>query len=342
MTTTSPSARPNQGKNVPRPTLKLKQQTSPFFRLAAELRNRIYKEAFDCTIPIAHANIPPEQADNGIVLACKQTYTESIGLYYSTHTFQFSDSHGFSGMQAVERDWMPQSGHSLEARLAESCLRNLKLHSGLLSRPDVVAEAAIRSPTIVHKDARYTIVYTSTPEKTFQEHHEIVRQGEKPLRFNPNACGTREEHSPEGGICFLGPRADWQRYESWKENIGLDSSECVKHVEADATDESRFRGYTGREREAALDLEAVRAESEFIQLSISFGSGDFKVAILCPVFVNGKESYKVVYTSTPGETYDEHRVLFRKELLARARQCTHEPLSQYTARRFSQPVTEGT
>ncbi|USW57317.1 hypothetical protein Slin15195_G106360 [Septoria linicola] len=215
MTTTSPSARPNQGKNVPRPTLKLKQQTSPFFRLAAEPRNRIYEEAFDCTIPIAHANIPPEQADDGIVLACKQTYTESIGLYCSTHTFQSSDSHGFSGMQAVERcldwkdtigerlfgwvkhiqinatdprvpeqgyrDWMPQSGHSLEARLAESCLRKLKLHSGLLSRPEVVAEAAIRSPTIVYKDARYTFVYTSTPEKTFQEHHEIVRQGEKPL-----------------------------------------------------------------------------------------------------------------------------------------------------------------
>ena len=72
-----------------------KSASFPFLRLSAELRNRIYEEAFDGTIISDTATITPLDSGYGIILACKQTYAEALGLYYNTHAFRFSnDSYG--------------------------------------------------------------------------------------------------------------------------------------------------------------------------------------------------------------------------------------------------------
>ncbi|GIZ41180.1 hypothetical protein CKM354_000449500 [Cercospora kikuchii] len=71
-----------------------RKRPSYFLRLPPELRNRLYEEAFNTTVSFSQGyNRPPRwYKNNGIVLACRQTYTESIGLYCICHTFNFSSS----------------------------------------------------------------------------------------------------------------------------------------------------------------------------------------------------------------------------------------------------------
>lgn len=65
------------------------QTQSPFFRLPAELRNQIYELAFQETTATVQYPGGCCLLPSGILTACKQAYTEAIGLFYSNATFEF-------------------------------------------------------------------------------------------------------------------------------------------------------------------------------------------------------------------------------------------------------------
>lgn len=193
-------------------------QQSPFLRLAAELRNRIYEEAFDTTIIITSgkdqrmsasrmstsrmANARPVGFNNGIILACQQTHSEAIGLYYSTHTFRFQyyplrglidwiEAIGFERINLVkhvELDCATMFNISASyaavypdhlanvAKIAETAFRRIRdqvyLPQGLL------IAARILSPLGSDAQGKYLIVSTTTPKETLEEQMKILEARE--------------------------------------------------------------------------------------------------------------------------------------------------------------------
>lgn len=99
---------PGSGPDEPTPVDKITTQQSPFLRLAAELGKRIYEEAFETTIIIRRktadaGDAGPVDFNNGVILACKQTHAEAIGLYYSTHVFRLTlHSQGINRNRSLE------------------------------------------------------------------------------------------------------------------------------------------------------------------------------------------------------------------------------------------------
>ena len=82
------------------------QTESLFFGIPPELRNAIYKLVFQGKVfcvgkdpkwyPTRESSPQPATLPNGILLACKQAYYESVEMYYKTVTFRFEDlSHAF-------------------------------------------------------------------------------------------------------------------------------------------------------------------------------------------------------------------------------------------------------
>lgn len=64
---------------------------SPFFSLPPEIQNEIYHPTFegDLKKPIRLFMLSGTDPPPGIILACKQSRSEAIGMYYSSTTFQF-------------------------------------------------------------------------------------------------------------------------------------------------------------------------------------------------------------------------------------------------------------
>ena len=87
----------------------VQQQASPFLRIAAELRNRIYEETFDTRVDLTTAT--PLKSGYGIVLACKQTHAEALGLYYSTHKFRFTEDLRLCFLDTRCEQWIMNIGH---------------------------------------------------------------------------------------------------------------------------------------------------------------------------------------------------------------------------------------
>jgi hypothetical protein len=186
-----------------------KSASSPFLRLSAELRNQIYEEAFSGTVIFDTATTTmtaPLDAGYSIILACKQTYIEALGLYYITHTFRFSNKsrdiaksikkrcdqwlsiigpHNAQLVKRIELDlapvlrtfpsrrksiyaqWSDRKTLDLLAVVATGCINAQASAHKLL---DGIVVASICSPL----DGEY---YTSTPRKMLEQHREILRLG---------------------------------------------------------------------------------------------------------------------------------------------------------------------
>lgn len=71
------------------------QSKCRLFRLPAEIRNSIYELAFENEVVFVGTKIkkkPQARAKvQGILLACKQTYAETLQLHFSISTFQFDN-----------------------------------------------------------------------------------------------------------------------------------------------------------------------------------------------------------------------------------------------------------
>ena len=145
-----------------------------------------------------------EQGYYSIVLACKQIYRESIGIYYSCHTFGFSDARDAAAMSNFCVDWLRRikEEHRKQIQRIEFDTMTLGHVKGHLSRetpwngdrprerlfPSIVAEAAQRTIDTVLETAEVQpevlkasimketdsrgreIVFTATPRKDMEEH----------------------------------------------------------------------------------------------------------------------------------------------------------------------------
>ena len=197
-------------------SLKIKSAPFPFLRLSAELRNRIYEEAFDGTIISDTATITPLDSGYGIILACKQTYAEALGLYYINHTFRFTGNWGYGTigrsllairnrcdhwlremrpdniqlMERIQLDLAPALRASLPVR--KSAFPQWRERQHLDCVADVAAsyiqglvkDHKLRDGVVVASicsplDGNY---YTSTPMKTLEEHWEALRLGRHDLQ----------------------------------------------------------------------------------------------------------------------------------------------------------------
>ena len=201
MASTSPAA---EDGNV-------QQQASPFLRIAAELRNRIYEEAFSTTVTLTPTSTTSLESGYGIILACKQTCDEATGLYYGSHTFHFCGGEG-QLLQIRPRcdDWLAAIGSKrrtmlkrveldlaqedrvhyagflaaggtqdlslvhFDATYAAIQIKHLSLWRSLR---DGVAVVSIITPLSIAEDGTCSTVYTTTPEKTLEKHKEIAQAG---------------------------------------------------------------------------------------------------------------------------------------------------------------------
>lgn len=192
------------------------QTASPpsFFKLPPELRNRIYEEAFDTTVtrtPL-HRRLEASEGNHGIVLACKQTYCEAIGLYYSCSTFKFSgESDAFWMIQLcvewlgnmwrahrgmIERiefdtlsmdivkgqyqeEALKDAGRAtrekcLSSRIADTAFHMIEtVHRHFLLRIGVI-ETSIMKQTKPGNLKHYEVVYTGAPIQALEDHWKVV------------------------------------------------------------------------------------------------------------------------------------------------------------------------
>lgn len=191
------------------------QQASPFLRIAAELRNRIYEEAFSTTVILTPKSTTSLDSGYGIILACKQTCDEATGLYYSSHTFRFRGAQG-DPFKIKDRciDWLAAIGSKHREMLkrveidtasarhtshmvfpADTHGRQMisldSLGGGAVMaaimieqvrgtrsvRSDVVF-VSIYSPLGWHETGKPSVVFTATPKETLKEHNETFRASE--------------------------------------------------------------------------------------------------------------------------------------------------------------------
>ena len=66
------------------------QTHSPLFRLPREVRDLIYDEIISGYTVFVDED--PKPYNLGIIISCKQTYTETIKLFYKTMCFRFKTS----------------------------------------------------------------------------------------------------------------------------------------------------------------------------------------------------------------------------------------------------------
>ncbi|PIA89163.1 hypothetical protein CB0940_06781 [Cercospora beticola] len=201
-----------------------RKRPSYFLRLPPELRNRIYEEAFNTTVSFSQSYKRPPKwyKNNGIVLACKQTYTDSIGLYYICHKFNFSSS-GPEEMAKFCTTWLRNIKGEYRKLIRHIELDTfsqvvVRLHymsyasSGWYGPPDratcfsnLVAEFAQTTIDMVHritdvssaalkaliikplwsaKDFPFEFAYTVTPLETLDEHWKKMNEpAEQPLEW---------------------------------------------------------------------------------------------------------------------------------------------------------------
>ena len=95
------------------------QTESLFFGIPRELRDAIYKLVFQGKVfcvgkepkwyPTRQSSPQPASLPNGILLACKQAYYESVEMYYKTATFRFGElNHAFKWIgETIPKTYAP-------------------------------------------------------------------------------------------------------------------------------------------------------------------------------------------------------------------------------------------
>ncbi|GIZ41181.1 hypothetical protein CKM354_000449600 [Cercospora kikuchii] len=194
------------------------QTASPpsFFKLPPELRNRIYEEAFNTTVTRTRRDrsLVASEGNHGIVLACKQTYSEAIGLCYSCNTFKFSgESDAFWLVQLcvewlgdmwrahrgmigrIELDTLSldivkgqyqeearkDAGRAtrekcLSSRIADTAFHMIETVHRRFDLRIGVLEASIMKQTKPGNLKRYEIVFTDAPIRALEDHWKVVDQ----------------------------------------------------------------------------------------------------------------------------------------------------------------------
>ncbi|PPJ60718.1 hypothetical protein CBER1_03474 [Cercospora berteroae] len=226
-----------------------RKRPSYFLRLPPELCNRIYEEAFNTTVTFSQSyNRPPKwHKNNGIVLVCRQTHRESIGLYYICHTFNFSGSDNkdlakfcITWLRNIKGEHRKLIRH---IELDTFSLVLVRLHyssyaaSGWYGPPDratcfsnLVAEFAQTTIDMVHrttdvssvalkaliikplwsaKDFPYEVTYTVTPVETLDEHwKKMNEQTQQPGEWED--LGAFQD-GVCGGLQYVPDDDEWQQ-----------------------------------------------------------------------------------------------------------------------------------